>query len=217
MQRVAELDMLPDLVNDLVAYVEQARTRAVVGITGPPGAGKSTVAAQIVELAGKIVPAVVAPMDGFHRSAAELTEMGILELKGVPDSFDAVGFVALLRRLRTSTHDSLAWPTYDRARQEVVPSGTVVRPDDRLVIVEGNYLLLDAPPWDGVRPLLDAVWYLDAPVAVITARLVERLMRDRTPEEARAKVASTDLPNATLVNATKHRADLVLITPTEGG
>jgi pantothenate kinase len=149
-------------------------------------------------------------MDGFHRSNDELHRLGLSALKGVPDSFDAEAFVAAVSSLRWEPPADVAWPTYDRDAECVIAAGTTISANTRLVLVEGNYLLLQTPPWDQVRPLLDAVWYLDVPIGALQPRLLERQSRDRSPEAAARKVASTDLPNATLVAATKARADVVL-------
>ena len=200
------LDALAELVEGLSQEVSRTAKRFVLGVAGPPGAGKSTVAAQIVGLADTDLGAIVVPMDGFHRTNEELTALGLLDLKGIPDSFDAQAFAAHMRRLRRE--ETLSWPAYDRARSEVVRDGILVSPTNRLVVVEGNYLLLNDPPWVDVRRLVDDVWYLDAPTAVITPRLLARHRLKRGDAGALAKVASTDLPNAQLVDATKHLADV---------
>lgn len=199
------MDELPRLLDDL----RRLRTgvgRFVLGITGPPGAGKSHLAEEI----GHRLGAPVAPMDGFHRANEDLAAAGLLALKGVPESFDAAGFVAKLRELRSEPPRDVPWPTYDRARQEVVPNGALIHAADGFVVVEGNYLLLDAPPWNAVRSLLDRVWYLDVPEAVLRPRLLQRHLRDRSRADAARKVASTDLPNAVLIATSRHRADLVI-------
>jgi pantothenate kinase len=147
-------------------------------------------------------------MDGFHRSDAELADLGLLALKGVPDSFDATGFLDKLADVRTG--EDVVWPTFDRRREVVVPDGRLIDAATRLVVVEGNYLLLDASPWDRVRGHLDTVWYLDVPEDVLIPRLRVRHERRRTPEDAWAKVRSTDLPNAALVADTRSRADVII-------
>lgn len=196
------------LIDDLVRGLEERSRRYVLGVTGPPGSGKSTMAHRVAARASGPVVACVAPMDGFHRSNEELAAHGLLELKGVPGSFDAESFVAHLALLRRT--GSVAWPTFDRSREETVPGGRPIEPEVQLVVVEGNYLLLDPPPWNEVHRLLDEVWYLDVPEDVLIPRLVARHELARTPEDAWAKVQSTDLPNARLVAASRNRADVVI-------
>ncbi|MCU1644269.1 MAG: nucleoside/nucleotide kinase family protein [Nocardia sp.] len=191
--------------------------RFVLGIAGPPGAGKSTLARGIrdeLNLAAGAALAEVAPMDGFHLTNAQLIALGELGRKGEPDTFDAGAYVDLLRTLRSAPLGSLVpWPTYSREIHEPVPGG-VVFDQQSIVITEGNYLLLDddiSPGWSAVRPLLDETWYLDVPRPIIEQRLLRRHIRGgRTPEAAKTKVAQSDLLNARLVEGTRLRADLVL-------
>ncbi|MFE4457256.1 nucleoside/nucleotide kinase family protein [Nocardia tengchongensis] len=188
--------------------------RFLLGIAGPPGAGKSTLARGIrdeLNLAAGAAIADVAPMDGFHLTNAQLRAAGILDRKGEPETFDAAGYVAQLRTLRDTTPGApVPWPTYDRDIHEPVPGG-VVFDHHTIVITEGNYLLLDDPAWAAVRPQLDEAWYLDVPRPIIEQRLLRRHIRGgRTPEAARSKVTHSDLRNAVLVESTRTRADLVL-------
>ncbi|WP_198036863.1 nucleoside/nucleotide kinase family protein [Nocardia sp. BMG51109] len=191
--------------------------RYVLGIAGPPGAGKSTLAAAlrdtVNEQAGKAV-AEVAPMDGFHLTNAELRVAGALARKGEPDTFDVAGYLDGLRTLReTPPGQRVSLPSYDRLRHEPVPGG-VVFDRQRIAITEGNFLLFDdvgPAGWSSVREYLDEVWYVDAPADVLRKRLVRRHVHGGKSEQfARSKVADSDLLNAELVATTRERADLVL-------
>lgn len=188
----------------------QVEGRFVLGIVGPPGAGKSTLAKRLRDVlndAGRI--AVVAPMDGFHRRNAELDAIGARARKGEPDTFDAEEYAAALRRVR-ERRGRVEWPTFSRITDEPVPGGVVIE-DEPIVITEGNYLLLEEGPWKDVRGLLDEVWFVDVPDDVLVPRLLERFLAGgRSREEAEEKIADSDLRNAALVRTTRGRADLVL-------
>ncbi|MFJ7586652.1 nucleoside/nucleotide kinase family protein [Streptomyces sp. NPDC097617] len=187
-----------------------AGERRILGIAGPPGAGKSTLAARIADGLGP-ERAVVVPMDGFHLARAELDRLGRADRKGAPDTFDAAGYVALLRRLRAPQGPTVYAPAFDRSLEEPIAGSIPVAPDVPLVITEGNYLLHDAGEWGSVRPLLDAAWYLAPAEDLRLDRLIERHVRHgKDPAYARAWVARSDEPNARLVARGRHRADLVL-------
>ncbi|QES58222.1 nucleoside/nucleotide kinase family protein [Streptomyces venezuelae] len=187
--------------------------RRVLGIAGPPGAGKSTLAARLAAALGP-ERAVVVPMDGFHLAQAELERLGRADRKGAPDTFDAAGYVALLRRLRApcTPHGPAVYaPAFDRSLEEPVAASIPVPPDVPLVITEGNYLLHDAGEWAAVRPLLDEAWYLAPAEDLRLERLIDRHVRHgKDPVHAREWVARSDERNARLVALGRHRADLVL-------
>ncbi|MFF5444842.1 nucleoside/nucleotide kinase family protein [Streptomyces sp. NPDC012888] len=188
--------------------------RRVLGIAGPPGAGKSTLAARLASALGPETAAVV-PMDGFHLAQAELRRLGRADRKGAPDTFDAAGYAALLRRLRDPAPDGPAGPVYapafDRTLEEPVAGSIPVEPGVPLVITEGNYLLHGAGEWAAVRPLLDEVWFLAPDDALRVRRLVDRhIAHGKEPAHATAWVARSDEANARLVAPGRVLADLVV-------
>ncbi|MEQ4303284.1 nucleoside/nucleotide kinase family protein [Plantactinospora sp. B6F1] len=182
--------------------------RRLLGITGAPAAGKSTLAGLLVTALGGVAELV--PMDGFHLAEAELRRLGRHARKGAPDTFDAAGFVALLRRLRAGTETVYA-PEFRRELEEPIAGAIPVPPSVPLVVVEGNYLLVPDPPWGEVRDLLDEVWFLDLDETERLHRLTERhLAFGREPLEAAARARGTDQRNAELIAGTIDRADLVV-------
>lgn len=186
-----------------------ARGRALLGIAGLPGAGKSTLSAAIT--AG-VTSSVVVPMDGFHMLNEELVRLGRRDRKGAPDTFDVHEYVNLLDRVRRQkAGQRVSAPRYDRAASTPVPDAITVEPDTALVITEGNYLLLDTAPWSAVRPLLDEVWFVDIDDDVRVPRLIARHIEfGKSEDEARQWVMRSDEANAAVVAATRERADVVV-------
>jgi pantothenate kinase len=202
------------LADELLAAVDASPWRFVLGIAGPPGAGKSSLAGAlalaVAERRGREF-AVVAPLDGFHLSNETLERLGLRCVKGAPETFDAAAFVALLQRLRDEPAAVVLWPDFDRAAEKTVPGAISIGPEAKLVITEGNYLLLERSQWRGVRELLDQVWYVDAPRDVLRGRLIARqLAGGRSEEEAARHVDESDLRNAELVARTRRLADLTV-------
>jgi pantothenate kinase len=192
----------------LIAGDAQDRARFVFGLAGPPGSGKSTVA---VRLAGAL-GAIVVPMDGFHLDNTELDRLRLRDVKGAPETFDAAGFVRLVERLRHADGPVMA-PSFDRLADRTIDAAITIDPDDRIVIVEGNYLLLDRAPWVALRGLFDRTGYLDVDDAVRIERLVARhVHHGRSHEDAREFVQTSDEANAAVIAATRSFAD-VLIDP----
>ena len=181
--------------------------RRLLGVVGPPGAGKSTLAALMAQALGERAQAV--PMDGYHLAQAELERLGRAQRKGAPDTFDAAGYAALLRRLRQQAPGETVYaPDFRREIEEPVAGALPVFAQTPLIVTEGNYLLLDDDPaWAPVAALLDEVWYLDVDAALRLQRLAERHMRfGRTREQALDWIARTDEPNARRIEASAHRA-----------
>lgn len=179
-----------------------AAERFTLGIVGPPGAGKSTLAALVCRRLGSI--AVALPMDGFHMSAEELYRRGLTDRKGSPQSFERDKFSERLRAVRAGTVTT--WPAYDRSIHDVVDDAIAI-PDAKVIVVEGNYLLL----WPEVREQLDESWFVDVPRDVRLERLSARhIAGGRTVASTREWMAANDVPNAEIVESTRELADRVI-------
>ncbi|WP_244931570.1 nucleoside/nucleotide kinase family protein [Nocardioides sp. W7] len=173
----------------------------LLGLTGAPGVGKSTLATAL-ELP-------VVPMDGFHYADVELVRRGLLERKGAPETFDAEGYAALLRRVRSGEPEVVA-PVFERGLEQPL-AGALRVPPVGTVVTEGNYLLLDQPRWLAVRAEIEVVWHLQVDASIRVERLVARHVRfGKSPAEARAWVRRVDEANARLVDAAASRADSVV-------
>lgn len=195
--------------------VERARRlagtgeRRLLGITGPPGAGKSTLAAALEEA---LAPdAVLVGMDGFHLADRELGRLGRRDRKGAVDTFDAAGYVALLRRLLDPNEPLVYAPEFRREIEEPIAGSVPVPRAVPLVVTEGNYLLVEGPRWGAVAGLLDEIWYLDPPDDVRIERLVARHVAfGKEPAAAREWSLGSDQRNAELVTLNRDGADLVV-------
>ena len=205
--------LLSALVDRAHALLEQPG-RVVLGITGAPGAGKSTLAEQLIAgMCAALGPDAVGhlPMDGFHLADAQLDELGRRDRKGAPDTFDVDGYVAALRRLHDEPDRTLFAPGFERVLEQPLAASLAIPPSARLVVTEGNYLLLPDGGWERVRPLLAEAWFVEVDDDVRRARLVDRHEQfGKSPAEARAWVDTVDQPNADLVTATRGAADLVV-------
>lgn len=199
--------MTPDDLAREITTRGAAADRFVVGIAGPPGAGKSTLAGAIAKAIGGA--ARVVPMDGFHYDNAVLEKLGLRARKGAPETFDAPGFIHLMQRLRAG--EDAAIPVFDRDMDLARAGADLVTGADKYLIVEGNYLLLDAAPWRDLAPLFDLTVFIDVPDAELDRRLLDRWHHyGKTPAEARHWIDSNDLPNIRRVTGGSRRADIVV-------
>ncbi|WP_338894495.1 nucleoside/nucleotide kinase family protein [Streptomyces sp. TG1A-60] len=207
---------MPPTFDDLLeraACLVRPGHRALLGIAGGPGAGKSTLAERLTRaLNGDGRPWVAhVPMDGFHLADVELDRLGRRGRKGAPDTFDAAGYAALLKRLRDDEDETVYAPGFERRLEQPVAGSIPVPPTARLIVTEGNYLLLDEAPWTRVRSHLDEVWFCDLDETERVRRLVARHEEfGKDHDTAVAWVLGTDRRNADLVATTRCHADLVV-------
>jgi pantothenate kinase len=204
---------IADLTRDAIELASES-SRAILGIAGSPGAGKSTLVDELVACIRVAMGddwVAHVPMDGFHLADAQLERIGARGRKGAPDTFDAAGYAHLLERLKREIEGPVYVPGFDRTLEQPLAAALVVLPTARLVITEGNYLLLAEPRWERARRAMDAVWFIASDEATRVERLVARHIQfGKTPDEARAWVAGTDQRNTELVEGTVDRADRVI-------
>ncbi|MER6352455.1 nucleoside/nucleotide kinase family protein [Streptomyces sp. NPDC001634] len=201
-----------DLLKRAASLARPGR-RAVLGISGSPGAGKTTLAEHVVrELNGDGPPWVThVPMDGFHLADVELDRLGRRDRKGAPDTFDAAGYAALLRRLHEESEETVYAPGFERVLEQPIAGAIPVPPSTGLVVTEGNYLLLETGAWARVRRHLDEVWFCEIDEQERIRRLVARHEEfGKDHDTAVAWVLGTDQYNADMVATTRDRADLVV-------
>ncbi|MDK1377814.1 MULTISPECIES: nucleoside triphosphate hydrolase [unclassified Sinorhizobium] len=185
--------------------------RFMVAIAGPPGAGKSTLsealAKALVEAGEK---AAVLPMDGFHMDNAVLEEKGLLARKGAPETFDFRSFLSTVVAVRANDGEVLV-PIFDRSRELAIASARVVAPETRIILVEGNYLMLDEAPWNRLDGAFDFSIFIDPGLEVIERRLLKRWFDHGYDDEtAKTKAFGNDIPNARRVLASRRPADRVI-------
>lgn len=187
------------------------RDRLIVAIAGAPGSGKSTLAERLREkIAASGESVAVVPMDGFHFDDRVLVARGLLTRKGAPETFDVAGFRHLMMRLRAREAD-IAIPVFDRSIEIARAGAAIVLAESRIILVEGNYLLLDETPWDSLAGAFDLTLWLDVSVDELERRLVRRwLDHGLAPDKAREKALSNDIPNARRVASGSRKADFTL-------
>jgi len=201
-----------DRAEQLVASAEQ---RVVLGICGSPGAGKTVLAERIVAGLNERRPGVAAhvPMDGFHLADSTLDRLGRRDRKGAPDTFDGWGYAALIERLGEHGQDPVYAPNFDRTLEEPIAGSIEVPPAARIVVSEGNYLLLPDHPWSRARAAFTEVWFCVLPEQLRLRRLVARHVQfGRDQLDAEDWATRVDGPNADLIERLRDRADLEVST-----
>ena len=211
--RLTSLSLTPEaalafLRDEATALLAQPGRR-VLGIAGGPGTGKSTLAVQLVEALGP--DAAYVPMDGFHMRHAKLEGLGTAGDKGMPHTFEGAAFADFLAVLKAAT-GPVSGPGYSRQIEDVVDDAFIIPATTRLLVVEGNYLLLSMAPWWRVRPLLDRAMFIDVPREMVRARLMKRHAEAGlfTDERNRAHIERVDLPNYDLVMRSRPQADVAI-------
>lgn len=204
-------------VSAVMAALPDSEERLIVAVAGPPAVGKSTLAEALVETLNQDISgqAALLPMDGFHLDNLILKENGTLSRKGSPGTFDFEGFKSLLLRVRDPSKDHYA-PTFDRSRDIAVAGSAIVRKEARIVVVDGNYLLLDEAPWNGLSSCFDHRVLVEAPLSELKRRLIQRWLDNGYEEEgATARAELNDIPNAQLVLERRGAVDQTLTMSTD--
>lgn len=190
-----------------------ASRRVVVAIAGAPGSGKSTLAEQWVSRVNEATPGTAAllPMDGYHYDDSILVERGLRARKGAPATFDVLGLLHMLDRLKRNEEDEIAVPVFDRDLEISRAGARLITRAIRALIVEVNYLLLDQRPWSGLHPMFDLTVAVETSEDILMQRLVDRWRGyGLSPAEIEVKVEGNDLPNGRYVMTKSKPADFVL-------
>jgi pantothenate kinase len=196
------------LLEEILRLAEGA-SRFMIGIAGPPGAGKSTLSDALRDaLIAHGETAEILPMDGFHMDNGILELRGLLPRKGAPETFDVRGFLDIVTAVKAGDEEVLV-PVFDRSRELAIASARAIAPDTRFILAEGNYLLLDQAPWNRLSGCFDVTLFVGPPLDVLEQRLRERWVHFGLDEAAIDwKLNGNDLPNGRLVIEKSRQADI---------
>jgi pantothenate kinase len=204
-------------ISDKILFYPNAKPRrALIALSGPPGSGKSTIAEEVVrrlnEASGNKQVAAVVPMDGFHLTRATLNAMPNREeaitRRGASWTFDAQGVVKLVATLRDSREEPSKVhevPGFDHALKDPVPGAIKITPNIRILILEGNWLLMDLHPWSAISKLVDDTWFVDVDPQLALTRIAKRHLASGIEKDwagALLRAQRNDVPNGDLVRTT---------------
>ena len=192
--------MKPKAISDYIIKNSEGRKRYIVAIAGPPGAGKSTFAqALLLLLTEKFIQAKIISMDGFHLDNSILAERNLLDRKGAPATFDTAGFIHLINRL-TNFEDNVVIPEFDRNKDLSIAGSSIISTKDKVLIIEGNYLLIEEEPWNELKKSWDQTIFINPGIDILEQRLLNRWIRHGLDgQDAKKRTLSNDLPNARYV------------------
>ena len=194
-----EIRGLENALDRVISLTKSSDTRVMIGLVGKPGVGKSTLSNYLLKKLPKESTALV-PMDGYHLSNSQLKLLGRSERKGAPDTFDSHGFVDLLQRIMSNPIDEIYFPIFHREIEESIAAEGVIHPHTSLILIEGNYLLLDIAGWSGVAKTLTESWFIDVDNDKRMARLVARHIKyGKSFEDAQAWAHGSDEANADVI------------------